>query len=611
MKNTVFILFTGFLFCCSPAIRAQVDTVCFNGKESSLPVNSFLQYVSSPIDLPIDSVWHLFQQGVNTQRDMPVNFGPVNGYFWMTLVVKNITDRPQDLFLKIKQPQIYQVYFFQVKQKPELLHQAGLYFPFYSRPMPIRSFAFPVHCLAGGSYTALIKIHHINSLSVPVYLETSTELFSSNYLQNLEWGFWAGFISFCSLLALIGWIVMRRSVFVWYFLYMLSVVLFGLTDQGFSFQFFYPNHPEVSPSVLIDSGALLFAFLIKFTQSLLETKKYFKYCHRVINFIFLFVIIMVALSYIAPGFMFNFAPLLFPFLNVVILFSFGLITYIGIRSLSTNRIVAIFFLASCGLLAICAVFTILDVSFGMFNYFGPNPILISYIAEATLLSIAIAFFFRQLNIEKLKLAKQVVAQQKEMYQQYILGIEKERSRIAGELHDDVGSRLSYLKRLIVGQQELSSKTVGQLDVLIGDVRRLSHDLAPPMASVAGLVPLLEKLIAEQAKATGISIYFQVHQFQGGLNSFQIRQVYRIVQEALHNAIRHAQPSQINIQIFGHGNSIDVVIEDNGKGFDITNTSGFGLSQMKIRAESLSGRIEINSHPEKGTTLLVQVPMGNA
>ena len=90
---------------------------------------------------------------------------------------------------------------------------------------------------------------------------------------------------------------------------------------------------------------------------------------------------------------------------------------------------------------------------------------------------------------------------------------------------------------------------------------------------------------------------------------QIQQAYRIVQEALNNIIKHAEATRVDIQLFEHPTEIDIIIEDNGKGFDLTNTKDrFGLDQMHIRTESLGGRIEINSHPGKGTHILVQIPV---
>ena len=147
----------------------------------------------------------------------------------------------------------------------------------------------------------------------------------------------------------------------------------------------------------------------------------------------------------------------------------------------------------------------------------------------------------------------------------------------------------------------------KLEKIIQDVRQLSHDLAPPLAHVSGLLPLIEKLIADVRQSTSIDIKMQVHDYVEKLDPQQIQQVYRIVQEALSNIATHSTASQAHVQIFGHEHEFHLSIEDNGKGFVPKEVNGLGLNTMRIRTESLGGRIEINSHVGKGTDILVQIP----
>jgi signal transduction histidine kinase len=162
---------------------------------------------------------------------------------------------------------------------------------------------------------------------------------------------------------------------------------------------------------------------------------------------------------------------------------------------------------------------------------------------------------------------------------------------------------------MVTHSKESIKTADQLEQLIKDVRQLSHDLAPPLAHVSGLIPLIEKLITETRLATGLEVKFQQHNYKEVLASNQIQQVYRIIQEALNNIVKHAQATRVDVQIFGHEGEVNISIEDNGIGFYPSEVpDGMGLNQMKIRTESLGGRIEINSHPGNGTLLLISVPV---
>ncbi len=226
-----------------------------------------------------------------------------------------------------------------------------------------------------------------------------------------------------------------------------------------------------------------------------------------------------------------------------------------------------------------------------------------------LLSVALVILFRQVQKERLRLTVELNHQQKQMYQHYIDGIEKERSRIAGELHDDVGSKLSNLKRLLETHSEESLKTAEQIDRLIVNVRQLSHDLAPPLAHFAGIETLLENLIAETRRSSNIDIKFQAYNIKDGLTPEQIQHIYRIVQEALNNIIKHAEATRVDIQLFENPNELTITIEENGKGFDVEKTThGFGLNQMKIRTKSLGGHIDINSKLGNGSFILIKIPL---
>lgn len=603
------ILIVGMVIVSLPA-HGQFDTLFVNESTDRVALNPHFEYFNSNDDIGVDSAWFQLKAKWKTQHSPPVNFGVVNGFYWFAITIRNTASQEHQFVLRMDQPHTYRVSIYTIKDdKPIYQYRAGLDFPFHDRPIPVRYMAFPITLQANSAATVLIKVHQINSLSLPAYLVTPFELQNSNYQQNLIWGLWTGFILFCALLACIAWLIIKRSVFVWYSFYMLAAAFYGIVELGYGFQFLYPDYPQYSATLIVDAGLLTFILFVKFTQSLLETRINFKKAHRALSLIAGVFASLVVLGFFILDIMLEITPILLPLMNISILVTLCLLAYVGIKSLTTNKIVAIFYLVSYGILIGCSTFSILNVGFGAFGYFGPNPILFGYLTEAILLSVAIAFFFHRLNNERLKLATVVNAQQKEMYQQYIAGIDKERSRIAGELHDDVGSRLSYLKRLLVTHSEESSKTAHEVEVLIQDVRNLSHELAPPMAHVSGLLPLLEKLINDQRKGIHQEIKLQVHQYQETLSQIQIHQVYRIVQEALGNAIKYSQANRIDVQVFGREDEFSVTIEDNGIGFDTsTNQNGIGLNQMKIRAESLAGRLEINSRPNKGCQLILTVPI---
>ena len=589
----------------------QGDTLEIGNDFRQLQANSHFNYFNTEENMTAGDAWRVLKgHDERVKKVDRVNFGPVNGYYWLTLTLKNTSRKSQDLYLQIRQPHIYRMIFYQVRDDSIVsLSETGIHYNFYQRPSPHRYFDFPIHCDGGESFTILLMVHQINSLTLPIYLSTEEEVQENIYNQNLIWGYWFGFLSFCALFAFIASIILRKSVFLWYFLYIFSAALYGFTEQGYGFQFFFPGWADVEAPVIVQLGAYVFIFLIKFSQGLLDTRKHLFTVHRILNGLFYFVLALILAAYVMPGIMFTYSTIVLPVVNVVMLSGLALLAFSGIKTFFTNRIIAVFYLIAYTTLVAASTYSILNYGFGVMQYVGPNPVLIAYFFEAMLLSVALVILFRQIQMERTRLVVELADQQKNMYQQYIDGIEKERSRIAGELHDDVGSRLSHLKRLLQTHSEESLRTAEQVEQLIKDVRQLSHDLSPPLALVTGLEPLLEKLIADTRRASGLDIKFQVYNLKEGLTPAQIQQAYRIVQEALNNIIKHAEATRVDVQLFEHPTEIDIIIEDNGKGFDVTNTKDrFGLDQMRIRTESLGGRIEINSHPGKGTHILVQIPV---
>lgn len=578
---------------------------------TQVQVSNGFSYFNTATEITADSAWRVFKYARTPIKQLDkINFGPINGFYWIMGSLKNDSGKDLDLFLEIRQPHIYRMKFYQVRNDSMVaLSETGIKYNFFQRPAPHRYFDFPITIKSGETVTIILMVHHLNSLSLPVHLLTQATVHANNYTQNLIWGYWLGFLSFCSLFAIMASLLLRKMVFFWYFLYILSAALYGFTDQGFAFQYLFPGWEDTAALVIIQLAVYNFVFLVKFSQGLLESKKYLSIVHRILNGIVYFLVVLLIAGVVLQEIMFQLSTIVLPVVNLVTLIGLILLAYSGIKSFFTNRIIAIFYLAAYSTLVAAGIFATLNYGFGLYQYFGPNPILIAYFLEAMILSIALVILFKQVQNERTRLMVKVNAQQKEMYTQYITGIEKERSRIAGELHDDVGSRLSYLKQLIVTHSTESAKTADQLEQLIQDVRQLSHDLAPPLAHVSGLVPLIEKLISETRLATGLEIKFQQHNYKEVLVNNQIQQVYRIIQEALNNIVKHAQASRVDVQVFGHAHEVSIAIEDNGKGFNPSGVSdGLGLNQMKIRTESLGGRIEINSHSGKGTLILITIPI---
>jgi signal transduction histidine kinase len=201
--------------------------------------------------------------------------------------------------------------------------------------------------------------------------------------------------------------------------------------------------------------------------------------------------------------------------------------------------------------------------------------------------------------------------------------EDEQRRIARELHDAVGQALSSVKlELAVAQRKLDRipatsdllvDALASADLALRSVRDLSHLLHPSALDDLGLVAALDSHLAEFRKHHDVTVMF-VHDGVDGRQSPETeRAVYRIVQEAFSNIDRHAHARVARLTLSAEAGVIRVVIEDDGVGFDAARAEqpgrrhGLGLLGMRERASQLGGRVKIQSRPNAGTRIEVELP----
>ena len=137
------------------------------------------------------------------------------------------------------------------------------------------------------------------------------------------------------------------------------------------------------------------------------------------------------------------------------------------------------------------------------------------------------------------------------------------------------------------------------------MRIIAQNLQPSALEHLGLVASIQDLVAANRPPNGIpAVSFQHYNFPGNLAPATALQLYRIIQEALHNALKHAEASEILIQLNGEKDGYSILVEDDGKGFDTTKvTDGNGLENMQKRAEFLGTELTIDSGG-RGTTVFL-------
>ncbi len=211
----------------------------------------------------------------------------------------------------------------------------------------------------------------------------------------------------------------------------------------------------------------------------------------------------------------------------------------------------------------------------------------------------------------------------ERLQQQVESAEKERERWARELHDDALQGLAAIRITLAtalqGKGEdraeriewAAEDTVARLEHQINELNRLINDLRPAALERLGLSGALEAL-AEESSARGEIDVETTIEVLDDPDREQERLIYRLVQEALTNVLKHAGASQVNVSAMESEGEIRISVRDDGAGFDgSATTSGRGLTGMRERIELLGGKIEVASEPGRGTEITARVPLRTA
>ncbi len=251
--------------------------------------------------------------------------------------------------------------------------------------------------------------------------------------------------------------------------------------------------------------------------------------------------------------------------------------------------------------------------------------------NTTILIIILLFIFSLLmgglfyNRYKLKqdahLQAAVINQQMLASKGIIEAEERERKRIAGELHDGVGQLFTAVKmnmeilveRFLVKQtdaEQLAEKTMAMVDESCTEVRSIAHQMTPNALIKGGLVSALRDFI-NKIPTDKLKISLETKGIDKPLESTTETVLYRVIQESVNNVIKHAGATSLDILLLCDANEITVSIEDNGKGFNSaerSNFAGIGLKNMISRVEYLKGTVDISSTIGKGTLVAIFIPL---
>ena len=245
----------------------------------------------------------------------------------------------------------------------------------------------------------------------------------------------------------------------------------------------------------------------------------------------------------------------------------------------------------------------------------------AYIGGLSLLALGLFFLYRNRKNQKLTTSKiaNLEKQQKLMALDYMVqGQEQERRRIAQDLHDGLGGILASAKLQINRVQEeidklsdinMFQKAQDMIDYAHNEVRRISHDMMPGALIDLGLIAAVEDLVEYVSSSSDTAVQLVDQSESIFLTEIQNVQLYRSIQELINNVIKHADASNIIVTFQKSGDQLNISVEDDGRGFDISNVQGdgIGISGVQNRIKYLNGLVTFEQ-ANPGTIVNISIPI---
>lgn len=249
------------------------------------------------------------------------------------------------------------------------------------------------------------------------------------------------------------------------------------------------------------------------------------------------------------------------------------------------------------------------------------------IGSFVFLLLTLVFLYNRYQLrQKNKYQKELNRQQNELFNAIAAAQDQERKRIAQDIHDSLGSILSAAKLKLSAlkesqpllsneQTEKYQTTLQLLDEASAELRNISHNIMPATLSKLGLIAALKNLSNTISSHSGLQINFTSHDFMERIPEQTEMSIYRIVLELINNIVKHAQANRVTVQLIKYPDYINLSVEDNGRGFDYGNAlqekKGIGLGNILSRVDYLRAKMNVDSLPGRGTTVIIDVPLNLA
>lgn len=461
-----------------------------------------------------------------------------------------------------------------------------------------------------GGMILLARVTSEGSLRVPIEIRSERDFLRRAGAEDLFYGLYWGVL--LAMIAYNGFVfaAVRAASYGWYVAYLAAVTLLQARLTGYVDQYLFPSHPTLAnPVNLLAFGATLILGA-RFTSAFLSGTPARPILMRVVSIVQIPVaalcIAYIVMPYaLAMRLMMTLAALIILVLTATMLDAWR-------RGARSARYILLAFAA----LAIGSVLYMLR-AMGVVepSWVADHALDLGTALEAVLLSFALADRIGTLDAARRLAEAELSATRRSFASQLLTAQEHERGRMAAELHDSIGQNLVVLGNRVSALRRDAAAAHGALDALsdvnrdtLERVRALAASVRPAEIDRLGLGGALSTMLDRAVAGTAIQAVSDIGVRDDAVHDKDRIHVYRIAQEAVTNALKHAGASTLSVSLRTAGDRIRLEIVDDGGGFDIGRSQeGFGSASMRERAALVGGDIQIDSRPGAGTRVALHMP----
>lgn len=546
------------------------------------------------------------------------HFGYSYAAYWLSTQLVNQDTVSRQITVSLENPNIDSVTFWLNRGYGyELMGMAGDHLPQRAWIEGSRQPAFTFMVHPNQRIGLLIRARNSFSgnmiLPIRIWDANHFDLYQQGY--HLVWGLYFGFLLINIALAFSAVLMLRNGLYVWYALFLISSLAYTFISFGFLYQYISGDWPTSNDQLRTTSVILLSLFMMRFSQLFLRLKAHVKKLHQALSVIMLVQIMLLLSSLFILDFLRNNFNIIFPWFLALMLTGY-LVLFIGSFSvLRKEPLRSKAFMFAYGLSLIGgSVLILTDLNLLPYNMLTTHAAWVANSIEIVIFTGILFYELKLIGDQKLELEQMVAQEQNQRMKEFFRGQEKERERIARDLHDHVAGTLVGARFLLPNPNRLANllddrsltgykRALQTLDNSIKDVRNLSHDLQPPSLNGKSLKYELQRLVSDYGTMQPQVVYQLRYDLQElMINDDTAVALYRICQECLQNSFKHAAATRIQLELFNDHMRVYLRISDNGKGFDLSaRTSGIGIQNIQSRLAFTKNLKSIfESRPGEGT-----------